>query len=76
MAKNVSPKMLLIVMDVRRKVEDYSPDLKKCQIRKCASQKGVENCAYCDEYACEKLKEFFVTEPDARERLDEIKSGL
>ena len=49
---------------------------KKCQIRKCASQKGVENCAHCNEYACEKLKEFFATEPDARERLDEIRNGL
>ena len=49
---------------------------KNCQIRKCASQKGVENCAHCDEYACEKLKEFFATEPDAKKRLDEIKSGL
>jgi hypothetical protein len=51
---------------------------KKCQIRKCASRKGVENCAHCDEYACEKLAEFFATEAHAhaKERLDEIRSGL
>ena len=51
---------------------------KNCHIRKCASRKGVENCAHCDEYACEKLKEFFATEAHAhaRERLDEIRSGL
>ena len=51
---------------------------KNCQIRKGASRKGVENCAHCDEYACEKLKEFFATEAHAhaKERLDEIKNRL
>jgi hypothetical protein len=24
-----------------------------CLIRKCAREKGLENCAYCTEYACE-----------------------
>ncbi|KPL23830.1 MAG: hypothetical protein AMJ75_05245 [Phycisphaerae bacterium SM1_79] len=49
---------------------------KKCQIRKCASQKGVENCAHCDKYACEKLEKFFTTDPEARKRLDVIKKSL
>ena len=51
---------------------------KKCLIRKCASQKDIENCAHCDEYACEKLKEFFATEAHAhaKERLDKIRSRL
>lgn len=48
---------------------------KNCQIRKCARQKGVENCAYCDEYACESLEKLFNTEPDAKKRLDEIKNS-
>ena len=48
----------------------------KCQIRSCARQKGVENCAHCDEYACEKLEKFFQTDPIARERLDQIKREL
>jgi hypothetical protein len=54
------------------------PGCKKCQIRKCARQKGVENCAHCDEYACEKLKEFFATEAHAhaKERLDKIRAQL
>jgi hypothetical protein len=49
-----------------------------CEIRKCASQKEIENCAHCDEYACEKLKDFFAMEAHAhaKERLDEIRSGL
>ena len=49
---------------------------KKCQIRKCARQKGFENCAHCDEYACEKLEKLFTTDPDARKRLGQIESGL
>ena len=49
---------------------------RKCQIRKCARQKRAENCAYCDEYACEKLEELFKMEPNTRKRLDEIKTRL
>jgi len=49
---------------------------KKCEIRKCAKGKTVENCAYCDEYPCEKLKKFFDAEPDAKTRLDEIRSRI
>ncbi len=49
---------------------------KKCQIRKCARRKGVENCAYCDEYVCESLEKLFTTEPDAKKRLDKIKENL
>ncbi len=51
----------------------------KCGIRKCASEKGLENCAYCREYACEKLSRFFVSEGEqagAKKRLDEIKARL
>lgn len=49
---------------------------KKCQIRKCASERGVENCAHCDEYACEKLEEFFTKDPISKERLDQMKKSL
>lgn len=45
----------------------------KCEIRKCAIQKRLENCAYCDEYACEILNKFFDNDPDAKARLDEIR---
>jgi len=43
-----------------------------CPIRNCARQKGVETCAGCSEYACEKLETFFKTEPDARAHLDAL----
>jgi hypothetical protein len=49
---------------------------KKCQIRKCAKGKAVENCAYCSDYACEKLKKFFATEADAKARLAVIRNTL
>lgn len=47
-----------------------------CFIRNCAKQKGLENCAYCREYACESLKALFATEPAARTRLDEMRDSL
>jgi len=48
----------------------------KCEIRKCASQKNIENCAHCSEYACEKLEKFFATDTEAKARLDEIRSRI
>jgi hypothetical protein len=51
----------------------------KCQIRKCASGKGFENCAYCSEYACDKLSKFFDSEGEeagAKKRLDAIRKSL
>ena len=47
-----------------------------CEIRKCAMQKEVINCAHCDEYACEKLEGLFKMAPDCEKQLDEIKAGL
>ena len=48
----------------------------RCEIRKCARQKGFENCAHCSEYACDKLEGLFATDPEAKKRLDKIRSGL
>jgi len=49
-----------------------------CQVRICGLEKDVENCAYCEEYTCEKLeglwKMFNLTEP--KEVLDGIRSNL
>jgi hypothetical protein len=47
-----------------------------CEIRKCGKEKGVMNCAYCDEYTCEKLEKFFQMVPAAKERLDKIRNKL
>ena len=47
---------------------------KDCPIRTCASEKSLENCAHCAEYACANLYTFLKTEPAAKTRLDKIRS--
>ena len=47
-----------------------------CELRKCGKEKHVENCAHCDEYACDKLTEFFAMAPQARTSLEEIRKSL
>ena len=49
---------------------------KDCPIRNCARERGLESCASCAEYACASLRKFFQTEPDCKERLDEIRNTL
>ena len=49
---------------------------KICEIRKCGKEKDVANCAYCSDYACEKLEKFFEMVPDAKKRLDGIRAKL
>lgn len=48
---------------------------KVCEIRKCGLDKKVANCAYCDEYACEKLTDFFKMAPEAKSNLDEVRKS-
>ena len=47
-----------------------------CGIRQCARQKGVDVCAHCIEYPCDKLEEFFVKDPSAGVRLDQLRSRM
>ena len=49
---------------------------KVCEIRKCGRDKNIINCAYCNEYACEKLNQFFKMAPDAKTTLEDIKDNL
>ncbi|MDD5014196.1 MAG: DUF3795 domain-containing protein [Atribacterota bacterium] len=49
---------------------------KVCEIRKCEQEKKVKNCAYCDDYACEKLIKFFDMYPEAKTVLVEIRKNL
>ncbi len=44
-----------------------------CEIRKCGMGRGVENCAYCNDYTCERLEKFFEIAPDNKKRLDAIR---
>ena len=48
----------------------------ECGIRACGAKKGVENCAHCDDYGCEKLTEFFGFAPAAKETLEGIRAAL
>lgn len=47
-----------------------------CEIRRCGKEKNIKNCAYCEEYSCEKLNQFFKMVPDAETTLDEIRNTL
>ena len=45
-----------------------------CEVRNCGVEKGVKNCAYCDEYICDKLNEWFKKiAPNAKATLEEVK---
>jgi hypothetical protein len=45
-----------------------------CDIRACGRARGLNNCAECPDYACEKLLGFFSFAPDARVNLDALQS--
>ncbi len=49
---------------------------KVCEVRKCGKEKSIDNCAHCDQYACERLEKIFQLAPETKRRLDEIKSKL
>jgi hypothetical protein len=49
---------------------------RNCPVRKCASEKQLENCAHCPEYVCGNLQAHLSSDPAARIRLDEIRAGL
>ncbi|MBI4722940.1 MAG: DUF3795 domain-containing protein [Candidatus Stahlbacteria bacterium] len=49
---------------------------KVCEVRKCGQEKGLKNCAYCNEYACEKLNKFFGMAPEAKAALEKIRESL
>jgi predicted nucleic acid binding AN1-type Zn finger protein len=46
----------------------------RCEIRKCAIEHTLGSCAFCNEYACEKLQKHFETDQDARTRLEELRA--
>ena len=47
-----------------------------CDIRACARDRSVVNCAHCSDYACTKLENFFSHASEARKVLDEIRRSL
>jgi len=47
-----------------------------CEIRKCGRERNVSNCAYCDEYKCEKLAKLHEQAPKAKDTLDKIRLSV
>ena len=47
----------------------------ECQIRLCAQERGLPNCAACPDYACQQLSAFLVNIPQARANLDALRAG-
>ena len=48
----------------------------ECDMRACAMERGVANCAHCADYACERLEGFLGAVPSARQVLDQIHASL
>jgi len=73
-------------IDITRQIEEhYGQEFKPEDVTDCDGcktkgqrlfSKKLENCAYCSEYACEKLEEFFAKDPEAKDRLDKIRNTL
>jgi hypothetical protein len=47
-----------------------------CEVRACAVERAMANCAHCPDYTCQKLESFFGMAPSARETLEGIRAGL
>lgn len=47
-----------------------------CSIRTCAISNNLSNCAYCDDFACEKLEKYYSFDQDSRKRLEEIRKNF
>lgn len=44
-----------------------------CEIRKCALENKLDNCAACKDYACDKLGEIFKNAANAKDNLDNLR---
>ncbi|MFZ5917020.1 MAG: DUF3795 domain-containing protein [Chloroflexota bacterium] len=60
------------VTDGGRKCGHWS----ECDVRACAMERGVVNCAHCDDYGCPIIEGFLGFVPGARATLDGIRAGL
>ena len=48
----------------------------KCEIRSCARDKGVDNCAQCQDSPCGKMEAVFALDPDIRKAFEKIRAGM
>ena len=47
-----------------------------CAVRSCARERGIENCAACEDYGCEKLSFIFKANPASKENLERLRREL
>lgn len=47
-----------------------------CAIRACGRDRGVANCAYCDDFGCERLTGFWTLAPESKTKLEAIRAEL
>jgi len=59
---------------------DAEPKLKfcaTCTVKSCASERGVETCAHCDDYGCDILEKWLAQAGDElRQKLDNLRAAL
>lgn len=48
----------------------------ECEIHKCTKERELLNCAYCDDYGCEKITGFFKMAPEAEKVLSRVREIL
>ena len=48
----------------------------QCQVRACALDRGLVNCAHCVDFGCDTLQAFWQMAPEARATLDGVSIGL
>ena len=48
----------------------------ECLTRACTIERELENCAYCDDFGCEKLLKVFEMSADAKTNLEHIRAIL
>jgi hypothetical protein len=49
---------------------------RECDVRACALERGVANCAFCGDYGCDTITKFFEMAPEAKVALDDIRRNL
>jgi hypothetical protein len=47
-----------------------------CEVRACGIEKNVKNCAYCEDYGCEILNNFFNMAPHVKKLLEETRKNI
>jgi hypothetical protein len=47
-----------------------------CEVRKCAVGRGLQTCASCGDYGCERLAAFWQNAPQAKDNLEGLRKAM